>query len=128
AARDAAIATPGCGVATSIYGVEMRALAAEMAAHPRPDLSPIPIDEKMLYQRAYRRVIKETDVYDGPGGAVVGHIDSGFTFVNAGQEKDGWIQIRPNQWLPKDTLRSEEHTSELQSRQYLVCRLLLEQT
>src|SRR3712207_8838712 len=26
------------------------------------------------------------------------------------------------------TLRSEEHTSELQSRQYLVCRLLLEKT
>src|SRR3712207_7002154 len=25
-----------------------------------------------------------------------------------------------------ETLRSEEHTSELQSRQYLVCRLLLE--
>src|SRR3712207_8640760 len=32
-------------------------------------------------------------------------------------------------WLTRDTLnqgRSEEHTSELQSRQYLVCRLLLE--
>src|SRR3712207_8065676 len=29
---------------------------------------------------------------------------------------------------PTDTsVRSEEHTSELQSRQYLVCRLLLEQ-
>src|SRR3712207_8766962 len=27
---------------------------------------------------------------------------------------------------PKAHLRSEEHTSELQSRQYLVCRLLLE--
>src|SRR3712207_7452941 len=26
----------------------------------------------------------------------------------------------------KNTFRSEEHTSELQSRQYLVCRLLLE--
>src|SRR3712207_8895243 len=26
----------------------------------------------------------------------------------------------------QDTVRSEEHTSELQSRQYLVCRLLLE--
>src|SRR3712207_8397152 len=26
----------------------------------------------------------------------------------------------------KDAVRSEEHTSELQSRQYLVCRLLLE--
>src|SRR3712207_8764511 len=28
--------------------------------------------------------------------------------------------------LPRRLLRSEEHTSELQSRQYLVCRLLLE--
>src|SRR3712207_8476577 len=28
--------------------------------------------------------------------------------------------------LPGDRTRSEEHTSELQSRQYLVCRLLLE--
>src|SRR3712207_8630400 len=28
--------------------------------------------------------------------------------------------------LRQDVLRSEEHTSELQSRQYLVCRLLLE--
>src|SRR3712207_6995915 len=29
-------------------------------------------------------------------------------------------------WGVTDKLRSEEHTSELQSRQYLVCRLLLE--
>src|SRR3712207_8794496 len=28
--------------------------------------------------------------------------------------------------VPRLLLRSEEHTSELQSRQYLVCRLLLE--
>src|SRR3712207_7361122 len=32
---------------------------------------------------------------------------------------------RPRQ-EPRRRLRSEEHTSELQSRQYLVCRLLLE--
>src|SRR5258707_10618154 len=29
-------------------------------------------------------------------------------------------------WADQDRPRSEEHTSELQSRQYLVCRLLLE--
>src|SRR3712207_7073951 len=50
--------------------------------------------------------------------------------------------IEPKKWVPKplvkiylkhmqaryvrDLRRSEEHTSELQSRQYLVCRLLLE--
>src|SRR3712207_8251499 len=40
-------------------------------------------------------------------------------------------RFSPDDWLgPSDPfverLRSEEHTSELQSRQYLVCRLLLE--
>src|SRR3712207_7994443 len=33
----------------------------------------------------------------------------------------------PNgEWIAYSAKRSEEHTSELQSRQYLVCRLLLE--
>src|SRR3712207_8591789 len=48
------------------------------------------------------------------------------------------LTIRPPSWSrsspssvsrsrqPALTVRSEEHTSELQSRQYLVCRLLLE--
>src|SRR3712207_7628732 len=35
------------------------------------------------------------------------------------------LAIRPRDTTPP-TARSEEHTSELQSRQYLVCRLLLE--
>src|SRR3712207_7968460 len=34
--------------------------------------------------------------------------------------------LRQNSWVDYVALRSEEHTSELQSRQYLVCRLLLE--
>src|SRR3712207_7936902 len=36
-----------------------------------------------------------------------------------------WDRTRHYQRL-RSALRSEEHTSELQSRQYLVCRLLLE--
>src|SRR3712207_7164872 len=38
------------------------------------------------------------------------------------------MDYTPGQPIPlkKSGLRSEEHTSELQSRQYLVCRLLLE--
>src|SRR3712207_9487047 len=39
-------------------------------------------------------------------------------------EWDGHHKV--DQREPVDLLRSEEHTSELQSRQYLVCRLLLE--
>src|SRR3712207_8380882 len=36
------------------------------------------------------------------------------------------LRIGNAQWLEIRFIRSEEHTSELQSRQYLVCRLLLE--
>src|SRR3712207_8992057 len=42
-----------------------------------------------------------------------------------------WIAEKFHAWTDHDdgldqAVRSEEHTSELQSRQYLVCRLLLE--
>src|SRR5690625_7026787 len=40
---------------------------------------------------------------------------------------DGFLALRnPNQLLRLTAARSEEHTSELQSRGHLVCRLLLE--
>src|SRR3712207_7523582 len=49
--------------------------------------------------------------------------DAGYTYVD-------WNALNgdaEHQHVPADKLlRSEEHTSELQSRQYLVCRLLLE--
>src|SRR3712207_7021050 len=37
------------------------------------------------------------------------------------------VAVRGRHQRPPRGVRSEEHTSELQSRQYLVCRLLLEQ-
>src|SRR3712207_8905104 len=43
--------------------------------------------------------------------------------------RDGVLRVRdrlPARGGAHEPLRSEEHTSELQSRQYLVCRLLLE--
>src|SRR3712207_7370693 len=48
---------------------------------------------------------------DDDAGRQVGDPDGGVGGVHA---------------LPAGAARSEEHTSELQSRQYLVCRLLLE--
>src|SRR3712207_7430615 len=42
--------------------------------------------------------------------------------VNLLEEPEGSVEVRGDEVM----LRSEEHTSELQSRQYLVCRLLLE--
>src|SRR3712207_8477970 len=41
-------------------------------------------------------------------------------------EEDDPLDDLPQDWVETLLPRSEEHTSELQSRQYLVCRLLLE--
>src|SRR3712207_8438581 len=38
----------------------------------------------------------------------------------------GYLISLMGRFAPKTSDRSEEHTSELQSRQYLVCRLMLE--
>src|SRR3712207_9132048 len=47
--------------------------------------------------------------------------------LGAGGARWGDVQVRAEPVEVVDTTgRSEEHTSELQSRQYLVCRLLLE--
>src|SRR5947209_18402186 len=53
------------------------------------------------------------------------------TGLHADLAAQGFGQIYDHQWNRPEELvtlgeRSEEHTSELQSRQYLVCRLLLE--
>ncbi len=84
--------------------VDVGALRMAMAAQPNPDLSPILVDEKILYGRAYRQLRRATDVYDAPNGGVVGHIDKGLTFVSAGKAVDGWVQIGRNQWLPLDAV------------------------
>src|SRR3712207_7221858 len=51
----------------------------------------------------------------------------GATVLDALATLDGrWPGLTDRLCEPGPRLRSEEHTSELQSRQYLVCRLLLE--
>src|SRR3712207_8304474 len=60
-----------------------------------------------------------------PGASTPGfRLDASASFLAAQCGREGLLES------PRGTcrslLRSEEHTSELQSRQYLVCRLLLE--
>src|SRR3712207_8700829 len=57
----------------------------------------------------------------------------GYTEADLGQvavAQRAWAALNPGAILRRRITieRSEEHTSELQSRQYLVCRLLLEKT
>src|SRR3712207_8544602 len=53
-------------------------------------------------------------------------LDRGLDRLRAGVHWQSLIQPREGDQAREEGSRSEEHTSELQSRQYLVCRLLLE--
>src|SRR5882757_10307110 len=65
----------------------------------------------------------------GTGGRLAaGRVGDGDVRVDVGGGEEPWRSILlPGTAIPvRPVRRSEEHTSELQSRQYLVCRLLLE--
>src|SRR3712207_7164780 len=82
------------------YTTLFRSVAVrQRAAHPRVD-RPHPGRRQHRLRRAAEG--RHGDVLGGPG------------------------EPPPDVLLVRRVLRSEEHTSELQSRQYLVCRLLLE--
>src|SRR3712207_6957873 len=67
------------------------------------------------------------------GGMVRGPADRGIRWQRPGGlppsehgcEATPRTTLRPGQFVRRAVARPEEHTSELQSRQYLVCRLLL---
>src|SRR2546421_8941409 len=59
-----------------------------------------------------------TTLFRSPNAGQIGNANPGSHLVS--------LTVTDNEWLPGFALRSEEHTSELQSRSDLVCRLLLE--
>src|SRR3712207_3178753 len=113
--------------ATGLSPAELRALAKELSGRrPSKDLRQLStfLDE-----------IRPGDPVALPvehgAGLLVGEVLGDYLF----EGRELLPHRRPARWdrvvpraaaRPPATLRSEEHTSELQSRQYLVCRLLLE--
>src|SRR5690625_5563417 len=71
--------------------------------------------------RRHLQSVRSTPVYDveadQDGDGTEDHLAQSLQAVDAGLARDASTGARP---------RSEEHTSELQSRGHLVCRLLLE--
>src|SRR5690606_40840513 len=65
--------------------------------------------------------VKTTDVWDWTGGFFPG----GLWYLYEYTQNPAW-KAAAEKWTEALEERSEEHTSELQSRENLVCRLLLE--
>src|SRR3712207_7186028 len=71
-----------------------------------------------LFRSLDHRPVELISELFGERQCVLEHTGGGVEIVLGDEE--------PGQHAVRRGLRSEEHTSELQSRQYLVCRLLLE--
>src|SRR3712207_6975529 len=85
------------------------------------------------YTTLFRSVDRRLDLLVVEVGDAVEHVVDGAGLLAHRQHlhdhrwEDGvGVQRRRHGLAALDRVRSEEHTSELQSRQYLVCRLLLE--
>src|SRR3712207_7502606 len=77
-------------------------------------------------QRGGPHVARRADLQQvGAHGFVVGGCEDGYHVVGP-DGPVGLLELQPMLLGEIGAARSEEHTSELQSRQYLVCRLLLE--
>src|SRR3712207_8262038 len=74
------------------------------------------------YTTLFRSQHIDTNGAEVSGMAVIADGIAAWNSIQNGQDQNvvGW------NLETQEALRSEEHTSELQSRQYLVCRLLLE--
>src|SRR3712207_7431170 len=72
-------------------------------------------DDEPLAGAGDERSIRAEGADHDDGGVWLGNIQNSFE----GYARDSTIRVC------EEGVRSEEHTSELQSRQYLVCRLLL---
>src|SRR3712207_6975394 len=83
-------------------------------------------------QEEYVRLAEQTGIrrgIEGDSGATVISSRTLFCKKTAAANAKPFIAVRQTCRVCAETVRqarSEEHTSELQSRQYLVCRLLLE--
>src|SRR3712207_7283989 len=73
-----------------------------------------------------RTILQQVHFYRGEHEQVVALATTNLAALPSGLVSQDFGLAAPPSMYDRGRLRSEEHTSELQSRQYLVCRLLLE--
>src|SRR3712207_6113609 len=117
------------------------AMQTEMAGELRQVLEQVPetsTKEEKTVLKKKRKQLKELEEHRDKLQEYDNHLDTlqdrnsysktdnDATFMRMKEDAMRNGQTKPGYNLQIGTERSEEHTSELQSRQYLVCRLLLE--
>ena len=82
-----------------------------IAAYPEPNVTPLEIDDELIYSRAYRKVTGAYQTYDAPGGAIVDNYGAGYVYVTAGADQGGFSPIGRSKWIPTEQLVSNVSVS-----------------
>src|SRR5947209_10724004 len=95
---------------------------------PRSTLFPYTTPSDLVFPARDRESRRETSAGRRAGGFSAGAVPRAQRLRSSLRRRDRLAWLRPESCDHgvAGSVRSEEHTSELQSRQYLVCRLLLE--
>lgn len=79
-----------------------------IASYPTPDVAPLLVDDSLLYDRIYRRVVEPFITYDAPNGTVVDQYGMGYTFVTLNTTPNSdWVQIDGSHWVATHNLSDE---------------------
>lgn len=74
------------GSADCEYGIGVE----EITSYPEPNVQPLYPQDDVLYDRIYRKVEGALNIYDSPGGTVIGTLDEGYNYVTLSSLQDGW--------------------------------------
>jgi hypothetical protein len=102
--RECPLDASGRCITGELSPIELRALQAEIAAYPAPDVTPIQLDESLLGKRNYQQVLEQVTIYDAPNGNPIGTLDPGFNFFTTINRQDNWIEVNAGQWVQEEFL------------------------
>ncbi len=87
-----------CGI-IEVAAAPQYGLPAEVIdAYEMPNFTQLEVDQSLLHDRWYWRVIGELQVYDAPNGNLIRTVNEGFNFVTALRTEGEWVEINTGEW------------------------------
>lgn len=77
-----------------------------MLSFPEPVVKQIEEDRFTLSNYSFWKVTHESpNLYDAPGGSVIGQMPAGFNFVHAVDSAEGWVKTKSGEWMSTNDLK-----------------------
>lgn len=93
AAAQTACSPDGCGLS-----------ASAIAANRKPKVTVLPVEDRLLTARDYRKVFDNLVTYATPGGQATGKINYGFVYLSALEEIPNWVRINGGAWVKRGSI------------------------